>query len=85
MNWLLAVVSVISAIAAMISAGLAYQSNRDTAKKERANRERELSLVANKVVAATTRVDDLANQLKVASSHSLNSPVTAHTVAAATR
>ncbi len=61
-----AVVAVLSALAAVISAWLAYQSNRDAAKKERENRVREVSLLANKVVAATIRVDDLANQLKMA-------------------
>src|SRR5688500_7763252 len=61
-----AVVAVLSTIAAVISSWLAYQSNRDAAKKERENRVREVSLLANKVVAATVRVDDLANQLKMA-------------------
>jgi hypothetical protein len=68
-----AVVSVLSAVAAAFSAALAYQanrevaqSNRDAAKREREKGVRELSLIANKVVAATTRVDDLANQLKMA-------------------
>jgi hypothetical protein len=61
-----AVVAVLSALAAVISAWLAHQANRDGAKKERENRVREVSLLANKVVAATVRVDDLANDLKMA-------------------
>ena len=66
MDYLLASVAVLSAFAAMISAWLACQSNRSAARKERDSRVRELSLIANKVVAATIRVEDLANQLKMA-------------------
>ena len=64
MDYLLASVAVLSAIGAVISAWLAYQSNLGAARKDRESRVRELSLIANKVVAATIRVDDLANQLK---------------------
>ena len=50
----------------MISAWLAYQLNRSAAANDRDRRVRELSLIANRVVAATIRVDDLGNQLKMA-------------------
>ena len=66
MDYLLASVAVLSALAAVISAWLACQSNRLAARKERDNRVREVSLIANKVVAATIHLDDLANQLKTA-------------------
>ena len=64
MDYLLGFVAVLSALAAVISAWLAYQSNCRAANRARDRRVRELSLTANKVVAATIRVDDLANQLK---------------------
>ena len=66
MNCVLASVAVLSAVASAISAWLACQSNRSAASKDRASRVRELSLIANKVVAATIRVNDLGNQLKTA-------------------
>lgn len=61
-----AVAAVLSALAAAISAGIAYQSTRRADHRDRENRIRELSLLANQVVAATVRVDDLSNQLKMA-------------------
>ena len=64
MDYLLGIAAVLSALAAMISALLACQSNRRAAIADRDRRIRELSLTANKVVAATIRIDDLANQLK---------------------
>ncbi len=64
MDYLLGIVAVLSARAAMISAWLADRSNCRAANWHRDRRVRELSLTANKVVAATIRVDDLANQLK---------------------
>ena len=66
MDYLLASIAVLSAISAVISAWLAYQSNLRAARKDRDSRVRELSLIANKVVAAGIRVDGLANQLKTA-------------------
>ena len=66
MNYVLASVAVLSAVASVISACLAYQSNRSAAAKHRDSRVRDLSLIANKVVAATIRVEDLGNQLKTA-------------------
>ena len=66
MDYLLASIAVLSAISAVISAWLAYQSNLGAARKDRDSRVRELSLIANKVVAAGIRVGDLANQLKTA-------------------
>lgn len=64
MDYLLASAAALSALAAMISAWFACQSNRRAEEKERVSRVRELSLLANKVVAAAMRVDDLGNQLK---------------------
>ena len=64
MDYLLGIVAILSSLAAMISAWLAYQSNCRAANRDRDRRVRELSLTANKVVAATIRIDDLANQLK---------------------
>ena len=64
MDYLLGTVAVLSSLAAVISAWLAYQSNCRAANRDRESRVRELSLTANKVVAATSLVDDLANQLK---------------------
>jgi hypothetical protein len=66
MEFFLAIVTVLSALAAAVSAGIAYWSNKDAAKRDRENRVREVSLLANRVVAATVRVDDLANKLKLA-------------------
>lgn len=66
MDYVLELVAILSACAAIISALLAFQSNSRAARKERDSRVRDLSLIANKVVAATVRVDDLANQLKTA-------------------
>ncbi len=54
-----------SALAAAISAAIAYQAIRKGAKADHTRSIREVSLLANKVVAATVRVDDLANQLKM--------------------
>lgn len=66
MDYLLASAAVLSAFASVISAWLALRSNRSAEKKDRESRIRELSLIAHRVVAATMRVDDLANQLKLA-------------------
>lgn len=55
----------LSSLAAVVSAIIAVPSHRDNARRGREDRVRELSLLANKVVAATVRVDDLANQLKL--------------------
>ena len=54
-----------SALAAAISATIAYLAIRNAANADRERRIREVSLLANKVVAATVRVDDLGNQLKM--------------------
>lgn len=56
----------ISSLAAVVSAIIAVRSHRENTRRNREDRMRELSLLANKVVAATIRVDDLANQLKLA-------------------
>ena len=64
MDYVLGIVAVLSSLTAMISAWLAYQSNCRAANRDRARRVRELSFTANKVVAATIHIDDLANQLK---------------------
>ena len=64
MDYLFGTVAVLSSLAAVISAWLAYQSNCRAANRDRDRRVRELSLTANKVLAATIRIDDLANQLK---------------------
>ncbi len=66
MDYALEFVAILSACAAMISALLAFQSNRRAGRRERDSRVRDLCLIANKVVAATIRIDDLANQLKTA-------------------
>ena len=54
-----------SALAAFVSAAIAYQANRNVAKSDRARQVREVSLLANKVVAATIHIDDLSNELKM--------------------
>lgn len=41
-----------SALAAFVSAAIAYQANRNVAKSDRVRQVREVSLLANKVVAA---------------------------------
>ena len=66
MDIFLAIVAVLSALAAAFSASIAYRSNKNAAKRDRENQMREVSLLANRVVAATIRVDDLGNQLKLA-------------------
>lgn len=57
------IVSVLAAGAAAFSAGMAYKSNRDLAKTDRERRIREVSLLANKVDAAATDVEELGNEL----------------------
>ena len=54
-----------SALAAFVSAAIAYQANRNVAKSDRVRQVREVSLLANKVVAATIHIDDLSNELKM--------------------
>lgn len=61
-----AVAAALSALAAAISAGIAYQASRRAGRRDRESHVREVSLLANKVVAASIRVDDLSNQLKMA-------------------
>jgi hypothetical protein len=63
-NLTLATTAVLSAIAAVVSALLASQANRNTTKGDRERRERELSHLANRVLATSTRCDGLANDLK---------------------
>ena len=54
-----------SALAAFVSAAIAYQANWNVAKSDRVRQVREVSLLANKVVAATIHIDDLSNELKM--------------------
>ena len=54
-----------SALAAFVSAAIAYQANRNVAKSDRVRQVREVSLLANKVVAATIHIDDLSNELEM--------------------
>ena len=63
--YLSSTISVLAAVAAAFSAAIAYKSNRDLAKTDRERRIREVSLLANKVDAAATDVDELGARLKL--------------------
>ena len=54
-----------SALVAFVSAAIAYQANRNVVKSDRVRQVREVLLLANKVVAATIHIDDLASELKM--------------------
>ncbi len=63
-NLTLAATAVLSAIAAVVSAVLALKANRNTSKGERERHIRELSALANRVLATSMRCDGLANDLR---------------------
>src|SRR5262245_392407 len=55
-----------SAIASAISATIAYRASRSVVRADRSRRIRDLSLLANRVLATTVTADELANETKVA-------------------
>ncbi len=63
---IIVIVPVAAAVAAAFSAAIAYQANRNLAKADRKRRVREVSLLAHKVEAAATDVDEFGAQLKLA-------------------
>ncbi len=60
-----AVGSVVAALAAWRAASIAKDATSHAEKVERGRLEREVSLICNKVVAASMRVDGLAHDLKM--------------------
>jgi hypothetical protein len=73
LEWTLAITAVVSAITSCVSAYAAQQANKSAhesntgaARAERERRVRELSSLANRVLATATRCDGLANDVKAA-------------------
>ena len=66
------IAAMISALTAMISAGIAYQARRDITKADRERRLREVSLLANKIATGVADVNELAQRLKTAYEASFN-------------
>ena len=58
--------SFVSAVAAAISAAIAYRANHNLAKADRKRCLREVSLLANKINTAATGANDLSEHLKLA-------------------
>jgi hypothetical protein len=73
LEWTLAITAVVSAITSCVSAYAAQQANKSVresnasaVKTERERRIRELSALANRVLATAVRCDGLANDVKAA-------------------